>query len=316
MTARNWCFTLNNPTEHIDFKSEKWMDLKLAIYMMEKGETGTPHFQGYLEMKEPQRMSFFKKLMPRAHLEKRRGSKQQAINYVLKTMDPECSQWEITMTGEQPIITGLPVAIHCKGTPHDLLKSCEPKKSLKERLEDVKELIRSGYNDEQIMESHYDLFVRYHRAFALTRRIMSSPRDHEMKVIVCQGPTGTGKSRWAKETYPNAYWKQRSQWWCGYEGQDTIVLDEFYGWLQYDLLLRLCDRYPLYLETKGGQVNCKAKTIVITTNATPESWYKTEKYFLSFIRRVSEWRVFPIWGEMETYVLYSEAVSKFFLNTE
>jgi len=145
---------------------------------------------------------------------------------------------------------------------------------------------------------------------------MSKPRDHEMKVIVCQGPTGTGKSRWVKETFPNAYWKQRSQWWCGYEGQDVIVLDEFYGWLQYDLLLRLCDRYPLFLETKGGQVNCLANTIVITTNATPESWYKTEKYFLSFIRRVSEWRVFPIWGEMQIYTLYAEAVSQFFLNVE
>lgn len=312
MTARNWCFTLNNPVAHIDFT--KWLDLKFAIYMTEKGESGTLHFQGYLELKEPQRLSYLKKQLPRAHLERRRGSKQQAIAYCLKEMKPDCMKWE-TITDEVTL-SGNPVVYNYSGTPQDLLKSSEPKKSLKERLEEVKELIRAGMTDYQIMESHYDLFVRYHRAFTLTRRIMGQPRNHEMKVIVCQGPTGTGKSRWAKETFPDAYWKQRSVWWCGYEGHKTIVIDEFYGWLPYDTLLRLCDRYPLYLETKGGQVNCEADTIIITTNSTPESWYKTEKYFLSFIRRVTEWRVFPIWGEMEVYTEYSQAVSKFFLNTE
>lgn len=43
-----WCFTLNNPVdERIVFDSEL---VKYAVYQLEKGEEGTPHFQGYVEM--------------------------------------------------------------------------------------------------------------------------------------------------------------------------------------------------------------------------------------------------------------------------
>lgn len=315
MTARNWCFTINNPTSHIDFDSEIWKDnVKFAVYNHEKGMEGTPHFQGYLEMKTAVRLAFLKKAMPRAHLEKRRGKRSEAIAYCLKEISPACSQWEPDI--KQDILFGNPVVYNYSGNPQDLLKSCSPKKSLSEQLEEVKELIRNGYSDEQLMESHFPLWVRYHRAFQTARRLMSRPRDHEMEVIVCQGPTGTGKSRWVKDNYPDAYWKQRSIWWDGYEGQETVVLDEFYGWLPYDTLLRLCDRYPLLVETKGGQTHMLARRIIITTNATPESWYKTEKYFLSFIRRVNTWKLFPIWGEVQDFTEYAEAVKHFFLNTE
>ena len=116
----------------------------------------------------------------------------------------------------------------------------------------------------------------------------SKPRDHDMQVIVICGPSGTGKSKWALEFDKSAYWKQRSQWWDGYVGQATVVLDEFYGWLPYDTLLRLCDRYPLLVETKGGQTNMSAKTIIITSNKSPSHWYK-DVYFPAFKRRVSTW---------------------------
>jgi len=51
------------------------------------------------------------------------------------------------------------------------------------------------------------------------------------------------------------------------------VLDDFYGWLPWDFLLRLLDRYPLLVETKGGQVQFVAKTVVITSNKPYLEWY-------------------------------------------
>lgn len=107
------------------------------------------------------------------------------------------------------------------------------------------------------------------------------------------------------DNYPKAYWKQRSNWWDGYAGHEAVILDEFYGWLPFDLLLRLCDRYPLMVETKGGQTQFAAKTICITTNMLPCNWYKSA-YFPSFARRVTVWHILPIWGSHREYTDYGE----------
>lgn len=115
------------------------------------------------------------------------------------------------------------------------------------------------------------------------------------------------------ESYPDAYWKQRSNWWDGYANHEHVVIDEFYGWLPFDLLLRLCDRYPLLVETKGGQVQFSANTIVITTNKRPTEWY-TNMYTPALIRRVDHWIIMPAIGETHTYTsnTYNENI---FINT-
>ena len=131
-----------------------------------------------------------------------------------------------------------------------------------------------------------------------------------MKVIVLYGPTGTGKSKWVLDNYNKAYWKQKSIWWDNYNQQEAVVLDEYYGWLPYDFLLRLCDRYPLLCEIKGGQLQFTSKTIIFTTNLRPDKWYKDGCYFDAFIRRVSEWHYLPT---LETHTIdinYNEFFNK------
>jgi hypothetical protein len=185
------------------------------------------------------------------------------------------------------------------------LLSDKPKK-LDERLLEIKKAIDEGSTFEEIADSHFDLYVRYYKGLEKYKMLKSKPRNHHVDVIVIQGPTGTGKSKWAMDNYPNAYWKQRSNWWDNYEDQETVIIDEFYGWLPFDLLLRLCDRYPLLVETKGGQVQFIAKTIIITTNALPSSWYKS-CYFPSFARRVTKWMVMPILGNIQEFTDWSAA---------
>ena len=88
-------------------------------------------------------------------------------------------------------------------------------------------------------------------------------------------------------------------------GHEVVIIDEFYGWLPFDLLLRVCDRYPLLVETKGGQTQFVAKVIVITSNSLPSNWYKSA-YFPSLVRRVTKWHVMPIWGFHSIYEQYGE----------
>lgn len=172
------------------------------------------------------------------------------------------------------------------------------------RLEHIKELIDSNCTDLEIANKDFPLFCKYYKSFTYYRLLRSTPRSEPPNVFVYQGPTGTGKSKTASQLFPNAYWKTRGNWWDGYMDHESVIIDEFYGWLPFDLLLRLCDRYPLQVEIKGGTVNFNAKNIIFTTNAIPDKWYKNV-YFQSFIRRVKEWHVFPILGEHHIYTSYS-----------
>ena len=96
MTARFWCFTVNNPDGSLDTDLEAWLGngLKYAVYQHEVGEEGTEHFQGYLELDRGQRMSYVKKWLPTAHLETRRGTQQQAIDYCKKADSRLDGPWE------------------------------------------------------------------------------------------------------------------------------------------------------------------------------------------------------------------------------
>ena len=122
----------------------------------------------------------------------------------------------------------------------------------------MKQMIK-GATDEDLADFHFSTWLSCHRGLTLYRSLCVQGRNFETEVYVYQGPTGTGKSREAMEKFPNAYWKQRSNWWDGYCAHEEVIIDEFYGWLPFDLCLRICDRYPLLVETKGGNVQFVAK---------------------------------------------------------
>lgn len=89
------------------------------------------------------------------------------------------------------------------------------------------------------------------------------------------GITGAGKSREAwEEAGPDGYSKDpRSKFWCGYRGQEHVVIDEFRGGIDISHLLRWLTDYPLSVETKGGAAAYCAKRIWITSNLHPNDWY-------------------------------------------
>lgn len=93
--SKYWCFTLNNPAAEEDniilrmYPHSGDLPTKGAVctYLVvgkEVGMNGTHHLQGYVEFDKKVRMSFVKKFMPRAHLERRRGTAIQAAAYCMK----------------------------------------------------------------------------------------------------------------------------------------------------------------------------------------------------------------------------------------
>lgn len=249
-SSRSWLFTYNNPTSAVEF--DKIKNVRYGVYQKERGESGTEHYQGYVEFKLTQRMSALKKWLPTAHFEIRRGNREQARDYCMK---------EDTRI-EPPVEYG----------------TFELKPGERTDLSALKETIDQGSTLEQIWDQHPNEFLKYNRGIMTALTLKQKKRDFKTRVRIICGPTGTGKTKWVFDNYPveDVYMKQRSNWWDGYTGQKVVLIDDFYGWLPLDEMLRICDRYPMMVQTKGGNVQFTSELVVITSNAFPWQWYKED----------------------------------------
>lgn len=86
--AKNWCFTINNYLPDDMEKLEVMFNHGHFNYLVFGEEiaptTGTPHLQGYVQMKKKMRLAQVKKFIsPRANLQNSRGSPEQASAYRL-----------------------------------------------------------------------------------------------------------------------------------------------------------------------------------------------------------------------------------------
>jgi len=255
--SRGWCLTINNPPTGIEFTLEfnfHELGAKYAVYQLEVGEAGTPHIQAYFYWSTLKAFSQIKEAFPSAHIEPQRGTAQENKTYCTKDEGRLEGPWEF---GEVPQA----------GKRND--------------LEDIQRKLDVGVPLSDISKEHFGSFVRYGRGFKEYMLMHRQPRNWPMEISVYWGPSGTGKSRSLLAEYPHAFWKTKNsgqmQFWDGYDGQQEIIIDEFYGWMSYDYLLRLCDRYPFSLEVKHGTVPIAAKKILFSSNKHPKDWYHYER---------------------------------------
>lgn len=255
--ARNWCFTLNNPTEddYTFWESlSKWSMSELVVYAImqeEVGEEGTVHLQGYMELGRPIRMARMKVLFgSRYHFEIRRGSQAQAITYCKKTKDA---------TGGFSFVTGTPKRTGTGGKFNDAVKA-----------------LKDGMTIEDAEESfpcQYAMWKDKLEDYALG---LKPKRDWAMDIQILYGPSGTGKS-YSAQQHEDIYvapWPTGGRWWWpGYRGQHTVVMDEFRHQIKMDVMLKMMDRYVWHLEAKGRSFEFTSHRIIITTNIDPKEWY-------------------------------------------
>lgn len=152
-------------------------------------------------------------------------------------------------------------------------------------LQEVANDITSGSTERDIANKYPTHYIRYFRGIREFTRITQPTirRNTRTAVFVFIGPTRTGKSRLAaslaeKLSKEEPYYKNRSNWWHNYKQNEVVIIDDFYGWLKWDELLKICDRYPYVVETKGSYEEFNSKYIFITSNEKVEKWYKFESY--------------------------------------
>jgi len=251
---RSYCFTSYCAQLALDEKSP---NLRYCVYQQEKcPETGRLHLQGYIELLSPTRLAAVKIILgdPSAHLEKRRGTREQARSYSMKEETRITGPWEIgTWTGGG------------QGVRTDI-------QSLQSALD-------SGASMQSISDTHFPLFLKYQKGIQSYMNLKIPDRELTTFATVYWGPTGTGKSwRALQEAGANAYWKDpTTTWWDGFSGVDNVVVDEFTGQWPIEYLLRILDKYPLQVQIKGGMVKFAAPHLWLTSNLDPEEWYPTAK---------------------------------------
>jgi len=110
------------------------------------------------------------------------------------------------------------------------------------------------------------------------------PSAMERQILVYWGPSGVGKSRWVLEECVNkGYSPYRVQlpsdnksknWFQGYDGQDTLWIDDYCGGYNLNFFLSMLDGFKnTQLEYKGGFSVPNYKRVFITSNKAPEEWY-------------------------------------------
>lgn len=150
----------------------------------------------------------------------------------------------------------------------------------------VRQLAQAGRFD----EIPSDIFIRCHAALKNIAKDHLAPIALERKISVYWGGTGLGKSRlaWEQATF-DAYPKDpMTKFWDGYRNQKNVVMDEFYGDISINHVLRWFDRYPVNIEAKHGATTLSATRIWVTSNNDPRSWYPhaTEAQREALMRRL------------------------------
>jgi len=276
-----------------------WNDkMSWLVYQMERGEEGTEHYQfGFILRKRERKQAIL-----------------QWLGQHLKEEFPEATgNWEIYLAPME----GTPAQVrHYCQKPHD---GCEcnkcadaqprlagwwehgkvPKKGSTDLMKTMLDAVRDGRSLGSLGRESPAAY-RYGKSWDRMRqeelKVMGNTwRDLTVKVFL--GDPGTGKTKKAVEDaggYTNCYiltkMSKGSIWFDGYEGEDTLIIDDFdSGWsIEYRALLRILDGHPLRLPIKGGFLYALFTNVVITCNVPVDRWYPLEKDIRALQRRITE----------------------------
>lgn len=232
-------------------------------------DTLNRHFQCYVEFpsgSRPRRLTVRNKGF-KAHLDAREGNAQQAADYC-----QDGGKW-----AETPKMTQFFENLPARWSWGVMSVTEQGRRTDIERLrEDLMAAERLPVRN--IAERNFALWLRYNRGILGFIELEEKKRDWKTEVICLWGESETGKTAIAKafarfKYGESIYYKNATKWWNGYQGEDCVIVDEFFGQWEHEQWKTICDRDPVLVETKGGMVPFLAKTIIFTSNICPLEWW-------------------------------------------
>lgn len=262
---RRWILTV--PAEGEKGVSRDELEQALEPYegflgQLEQGEGGSSyrHWQLVLVHSEPIRFSTLKKKLPTAHVEPVRDLRA-SLAYVQK---------EDTRVGDEPPL------VKGKISPG-------PGQGHRSDLDELRTRILQG------QETADELILADAGAWRHSRLVgdLVSARDRyrqegklrDVQVRVIYGDTGTGKTSAVLKGLQSLGSVCRVTNWGsagtfdGYDGQDSLVLDEFAGQPPIEALLTWLDVYPVTLPARYRARQAMFVRVALVSNTAPWDWY-------------------------------------------
>lgn len=141
------------------------------------------------------------------------------------------------------------------------------------------DMIKQQARDNKVEDIVSDVYIRYYGNLKrIAKDAAVAPWRPNIHVDIYWGITGSGKSHRAfsemenKEVYVKG---PTTKWWDSYRGEKHVIMDEFRGQICIEHLLKWFDKYPCYVEEKGGQIPLLAEHFIVCSNLDPRDWYPT-----------------------------------------
>ncbi len=274
--SRSWFCVFNNPAKLFgeDSAPDDMVEKAIALWCNDKpyrtcainyeiGDNGTPHMHMVLEDPAKSRFSAVQKLFPGIHIERTRGSKEQAEDYINKR-----GRFE--------------EKAHTVVVPAVYYGSIKAEQGTRNDLAIIEELIEQGQRPSEITA----LSIRYLRHEALIKKLYFRKRFNETpihrKVTVYWhvGDSGTGKSYThckLMEEHPNDVYLFNDYDGGGfdmYEGEPILFMDEFKGGIRFQTLLNLLDSYRIQIHCRYANLYALWTEVHISSIFPPEEAYK------------------------------------------
>nr|WDW25880.1 MAG: replication-associated protein [Cressdnaviricota sp.] len=287
-----WTVTYNNPTHNSIQEFAECMissnKIKGFVGQEEVGANGTPHYQFYVEFKTQTHMTGVKKAagVNSLHCEKSKGSKKQNIAY--------CTKEDTRAEGTEPFAWG----------------TCTDERGGQGARNDIdafaRAVVEQGGVNMEVMEQFPGHALRYARhgndLMAARQRVAQEEAERQFWVEEARreeagedtrgqqqrhvelyfGPTAVGKTS-AIKTKVIGKEKKRlynkaggNRWYCGYNNQEAVLIDEFKGdsYGPIEEFNNVTNMGTTTVETKGGHAMLTATDIYVASNRHPSHWWK------------------------------------------
>lgn len=288
-----WVGTWNNPSM-TDEEFEKFFQeldehgyLQYAVFQREKGEeTGTIHFQFFVNFKNARYFTWVKKTLPYGcHFKPMRSTKTHCKDY--------CSKEDTRVSGPYEIGD----FIEERGRS-DLVKA--------------RDMLKQGATFDEVADIYVNQCLMYERQLkAYQDRLIKkevSRKFRDVKVTYIYGPPRTGKTTYVYETLGfdlfmvDCYDKSA---FTEYDNNKAIVLDEYNSDFNITFMNRLLDRYPLQLRGLGCVKWASFEEVYIISNLPLSEQYKKVQeerpvIYQAFKERIGRIIRFDEYGVMHT----------------
>lgn len=257
--------------------------IRYVVFQLEVSASGTPHYQGYIELTRPQRLNWIRNNFAAAHYEVRRGTREEAQSYARKDDTRLAGPWEYGDFNSGGT-----------GTRNDLsgvIEACKTGSLKRVADEHPEAMIRYP----RLVRPPYRFSSDSYRGVTLLTRFYWPRRSAAPIVYLLYGTTGCGKTRFVNDVFPigdTSYRKPPdTKWFDDYDQHQVLLLDDFSGAaskMSLCYVLQLLDRYEFTVEVKGASLPMLATKIFITTNNHPSTWYtwfKREEQYKALCRR-------------------------------